>query len=78
MGQFPFSVSEILLYVLLGCVLWWIGKRITPVSYTHLDVYKRQVQYQAPDKLIFNESTLHKLEQYLEESFLDGIETYLE
>ena len=25
MGQFPFSVSEILLYVLLGCVLWWIG-----------------------------------------------------
>lgn len=36
------------------------------------------VQYQAPDKLIFNESTLHKLEQYLEESFLDRIETYLE
>lgn len=29
MGQFPFSVSEILLYVLLGCVLWWIGERIT-------------------------------------------------
>lgn len=29
MGRFPFSVSEILLYVLLGCVLWWIGKRIT-------------------------------------------------
>lgn len=29
MGQFPFSVSEILLYVLLGYVLWWIVKRIT-------------------------------------------------
>ena len=29
MGQFPFSVSEILLYVLLGYALWWIVKCIT-------------------------------------------------
>lgn len=36
------------------------------------------VQYQAPDKLIFNETTFRKLEQYLEESFLDKIRAYLE
>ncbi|MDE6956939.1 MAG: aminoglycoside phosphotransferase family protein [Lachnospiraceae bacterium] len=36
------------------------------------------VQYQAPDKLIFNESTFRKLEQYLEERFLDKIGAYLD
>ena len=31
------------------------------------------VQYQQPDKLIFNESTFRKLEAYLEDSFLESL-----
>ena len=31
------------------------------------------VQYQQPDKLIFNESTFRKLEAYLEDSFLEDL-----
>lgn len=36
------------------------------------------VQYQEPDKLIFNASTFQKLEQYLNEQFLDRIASYLD
>lgn len=35
------------------------------------------VEYQQPDKLIFNESTFRKLNAYLENAFLDDIETLL-
>lgn len=35
------------------------------------------VQYQAPDKLIFNASTFRKLEQYLDVSFLEMLAAYL-
>ena len=36
------------------------------------------VQYQQPDKLIFNESTFKKLNAYLDMNFLKNIRTYLE
>ena len=36
------------------------------------------VQYQQPDKLIFNESTFKKLNAYLDMDFLKNIRGYLE
>ena len=36
------------------------------------------VQYQQPDKLIINESTYRKLEDYLSDGFLEKIEIFLE
>ena len=36
------------------------------------------VQYQQPDKLIINESTYRRLEDYLSDGFLEKIEIFLE
>ena len=40
-----FTIVTMIIALTAGAVLvMWLGERITAVSYTHLDVYKRQVQ----------------------------------
>ena len=62
----------------LACVEYANGARHTPVSYTHLDVYKRQVKFFEEQK---NRDTLNRMRQLLgqqrkEEEYLDGERVY--
>ena len=50
--DFPYIASRAELNKYIGCYVPWHWHRTVAVSYTHLDVYKRQVLYTTPEKYL--------------------------